>query len=118
MEGPPVYVCLPEELWTPEMKKMRCPAVRLKKALYGHKNSGVYWQRYCEKQCIAAGFSPISENWPSVYYDKKNDLLLVVYVDDMKMAGPEHAMAEAWERLGKELNWRLRRELRTTLTRS
>ena len=48
MEGTPVYVMLPEELWTAEMWKMKCPVVRLTKALYGHKNSGVYWQRSCD----------------------------------------------------------------------
>ena len=49
--GPPTYVTLPKELWTPEMHRMRHPVVRLEKALYGHKHPGVYWQEVCDAQC-------------------------------------------------------------------
>ena len=56
-------------------------------------------KRYCDKQCRKAGFEPVSENWPSVYWDKDRELLLVVYVDDMKLSGPEHELADAWKRL-------------------
>ena len=87
MEGTPVYVMLPEEFWAEEMWKMKCPVVRLKKALYGHKNSGVYWQRYCDERCREAVFTKVSDNWPSVYTDG-NGMLLIVYVDDMKLSGP------------------------------
>ena len=41
MEGPPVYISLPREIWSEKMKTMRDPVVRLEKALYGHKHSGV-----------------------------------------------------------------------------
>ena len=43
-DATPTYIVLPKELWTDEMYKMRSPVFRLKKALYGHKNSGAYWQ--------------------------------------------------------------------------
>ena len=104
MEGTPTYVVLPEELWTPEMYEMKrkggSPVFPLRKALYGHKNSGEYWQAFCGKQCKEAGFLPISDNWPCAYYSDKGQLL-IVYVDDMKLAGPLELMAETWERLGK-----------------
>ena len=105
MEGPPVYVVLPEELWTPEMwqihRKGDTPVVRLKTALYGHKNSGVYWQRFCDSKCLAAGFKPTSENWTSVYFNDESDMLLVVYVDDMKLSGPKCNMEKCWKDLGQ-----------------
>ena len=56
LKGPATYVMLPQELWTPEMWNMKCPVVRLEKALYGHKNSGAYWQEHCLEQCKRAGF--------------------------------------------------------------
>ena len=40
MEGLPVYIMLPTELWTDDMWHMRCPVFRLERALYGHKHSG------------------------------------------------------------------------------
>ena len=103
MEGPPVYIMLPRELWTEKMKGMRCPVFKLERALYGHKHSGAYWQKFCHTQCLKAGFDLISENWPGVYYNKSNHLLLIVYVDDMKMAGPTEAMEEAWRALGQNI---------------
>ena len=38
--------------------------------------------------------------WPSVYTDN-NHMLLIVYVDDMKLSGPKEFMDETWERFGK-----------------
>ena len=67
MRGPRTYIQLPKEMWTPEMHNMKCPVVLLEKALYGHKNSGAFWQEFCDKQCNNAGFRPFSENWPCVY---------------------------------------------------
>jgi len=99
-EGPPTYIVLPKELWTPEMFKMKCPVFRLKRALYGHKNSGAYWQKFCNEQCLKADFWPISDNWPCAYWNEKTQQFLIVYVDDMKLAGPAHLMEEAWAKLG------------------
>ena len=36
------------------------------------------------------------ENWPSVSFHKKLQLLLVIYVDDLKMAGPSKNLKEGW----------------------
>jgi hypothetical protein len=106
LRGPPTYVVLPKELWTPAMHKMKCPVVRLNRALYGHKNSGVFWQEYCEKQCKNAGFEQFSECWPGCYWHAVDRLLLIVYVDDIKMSGPKDKMEEAWKNLSKGLCWK------------
>ena len=39
----------------------------------------------------------MSEIWNSCYYNKKLKLLLVVYVDDFKMAGPAGSLSEGWK---------------------
>ena len=104
MEGTPTYIVLPKELWTPEMHKMRCPVFRLKKALYGHKNSGAFWQRFCNEKCLKADFRPISDNWPCAYWNDATQQFLIVYVDDMKLAGPSHLMAQAWAALGEGIS--------------
>jgi hypothetical protein len=103
LEGPATYIMLPEELWTPDMYKMKCPVFKLEKALYGHPNSGRFWLDHCDREVARAGFTPVSECWPCVYFEFKENLLLIVYVDDMKISGPTPAMAKAWERLGENL---------------
>ena len=54
MKGPPVYITLPQDLWTEDMYKMKNPVVRLEKASCGHKHSGVYWQEFCKEQVLKA----------------------------------------------------------------
>ena len=49
LHGPKTYIQFPRELWTDEMKKMRCPGFELEVALYGHKNSGAFWQNHCHE---------------------------------------------------------------------
>ena len=94
---------LPKELWTKEMHEIDCPVVRLEKALYGHKHSGVFWQQFCHERVKEAGFELISECWPCVYFNHKSNLMLVIYVDDMKMSGPAHEMEAAWKSLSKQI---------------
>lgn len=45
------------------------------------------------------GFYEVSEAWPSVYWHDNLKLLLVRYVDDFKMAGPEGSLKDGWKLL-------------------
>ena len=65
---------------------MRRPVVRMDKALYGHPDSGGYWEEHCDEHIQLHGFVPVP-NWPSCYTHKSLDVLLTVYVDDFKMSG-------------------------------
>jgi hypothetical protein len=103
MQGPRVWITLPKELWTEDMHRMRNPVVRLEKVLYGHKHSGVFWQQYCREQVEKANFVMISENWLCVFSNYKTSMLLVVYVDDMKLAGPADKMDQTWSELGQSI---------------
>ena len=71
--------------------------VRLRLALYGHPDSGTYWERHCDSHLKSVEFAPISEAWPSCYYHDSLKLFLVVYVDDFKLAGPAKNLAKGWE---------------------
>ena len=57
-------------------------------APYGHPDAGGYWEQHCEKILLKEGFTPIP-NWPSCFFHPKLKLMLCVYVDDFKMAGPK-----------------------------
>ena len=76
---------------------MKDPVVRLRKALYGHPDAHGLWERHLEKGLAEVGFLPIHENWPSVFFHKRLQLFLMVYVDDFKLAGPSLHIAEGWE---------------------
>jgi hypothetical protein len=89
------WVTLPRNQWPAHWEGMDKPVVRLHKALYGHPDSGTYWEKHCDSHCREIGFVPI-ENWPSCYYMKRLDLFLTIYVDDFKLAGPEGNLAEGW----------------------
>ena len=103
LSGPDTYVMLPQDMWTEAMWKMKCPVVKLRKALYGHKNSGAYWDEHRDAKCKKAGFLPVSESWPGVYFNPRTRMLLVVYVDDFKLSGPREHHDSTWAELSKEL---------------
>ena len=75
---------------------------RLVKALYGHPDSGTFWERHCDRELTKAGFTPI-ENWPSCYWHKTYNCLLTVYVDDFKLAGPEQNMETVWQSIRERI---------------
>ena len=101
LTGVACWVELPDEAWPPwiNRKSYRRPVVRLIKALYGHPDAGTMWEKHCDQAVTKLGFVPIGPNWPSMYYYSQLNLLLVVYVDDLKLAGPEVNLAKGWTML-------------------
>lgn len=95
LKGPPTYVVLPEDGLpeAPELRakflSMRQPVVRLRKALYGHPDSGTFWEEHCDRKVRSCGFVPLSECWPSCYYHPELKLMLTMYVDDFLRSGPK-----------------------------
>ena len=106
LKGPRFFVELPPEAWPPwfNLQDYRRPVVRLRKALYGHPDSGTMWEQHCDKAVKEVGFVAVGPEWPSTYYHKEMKLLLVVYVDDLKMAGPESSMKQGWTMLLSKLD--------------
>ena len=113
LSGTPTWISLPEEAWTyapPAVKswyeknkdKYRRPVFRLLRALYGHPDSGTFWEQHCDKSLRAVGFEPIL-NWPSCYVHPDLDLLLIVYVDDFKLSGCAKNLKRGWELIRKHL---------------
>ena len=106
MKGTPTWVRLPKDRWPKEWTgKFSDPVVQLVLALYGHPDSGGLWQRHCEQQLFAVGFISVHpECWPSMFWHPKLKLLLGVYVDDFKMAGPKCNMEEGWKLISKNID--------------
>ena len=95
----PTWVCLPKEAWILEWieKGMKRPVVQLLRPLYGHPHAAAHWDNFSDEAIRKKGFEPVpGENWPSVYFHKDLRLLLVRYVDDLKMSGPKENMVKGW----------------------
>ena len=94
------WVEIPEQAWPDHWwnkdgsPKYKRPVCRLELALYGHPNSGGYWEQHCEKHLRAQGFEDV-QNWRSCFWHPRLELFLVVYVDDFLMSGPRASMEEA-----------------------
>ena len=76
---------------------------RLVKASYGHPDAGTMWEQRCHTAVQKVGFKPLGEEWPSLHFHPDLKLLLVIYVDDLKMAGPTANLPKGWSMLRQEL---------------
>ena len=84
---------------------MRRPVVPLLRAMYGHPDSGTYWEEHCNDAVESKGFvAIIKSSWPGTYFHPRLRLMLVIYVDDLELAGPASNMAEGWAMLWGVLN--------------
>jgi hypothetical protein len=81
-----------------------CPVVLMGAALYGHPDSVSFWQNHCNKKVGKVGFRGLGSEWPSIFYHDELRLLLTIYVDDFKLAGPEENIAKGWELLRQEID--------------
>ena len=80
-----VWVEIPEEYWLPEWYgKYTHPVCLLVLALYGHEDSGGYWEEKSYGDIIACGWEKI-EGRRGVFCKQKENASLMCYVDDFKM---------------------------------
>eukprot|EP00439_Symbiodinium_sp_Y106_P079167 s520_g17.t2 len=60
----------------------------------GSGDMGGIWERHCELEGFEAVLTDV---WESVFYHPTKKLLLVVYVDDFKLAGPKQNIKQGWD---------------------
>ena len=72
----------------------------LLRALYGHPDAGTYWEQHAEEHLSAVGFLLIMD-WKNSFRHPSLDLMLIVYVDGFKLAGPAANMIEGWKLIRK-----------------
>ena len=99
LKGPRTWVHLPKDRWPASWHgKYTDPVVPLDLALYGHPDAGGYWEEHCETMILECGFQRI-DNWRSAFWHPTKRSLLVVYVDDFKLAAPTEHVAGIWKDL-------------------
>ena len=67
------------------------PVLLLFLALYGYPDSPSYWEMDCDKKVVRTRHPELR-------------LLLSIYVDDFKMAGPKENLAKGWALLREEID--------------
>merc|ERR1712115_759461 len=98
--GEDTWVRLPKDQWPQEWhdKGYVDPVCPLVLALYGHPDSGSDWEAHADKCVRSVGYAPVP-NWPSCYWHEEKQLVVVIYVDDFKLAGPMGNLEEGWQLL-------------------
>lgn len=101
----PTWIFLPEDQCLPDWhKRFSRPVILLRVALYGHPLAGDFWDRHRTTQLRKAGFQTV-EGWESVYVHEPLKLVLTVYIDDFKMAGPEQNLPTGWNLSRSTSKW-------------
>ena len=104
--GVPTWLSLPRNRW-PEhwSKEFWQPMVPLVLALYGHPDSGGIWENHLNSRIGKEGWKQILPDvWQSIFYHAEYNGMLVVYVDDFKLAGPTENMEKAWASIKRAVN--------------
>ena len=74
-------------------------------ALYGHPDSGGIWENHLNSRVVKQGWKQILPDiWHSIFHHQELNCLLVVYVDDFKMAGPTANLEKAWASVKAAVN--------------
>ena len=69
-KGTPTWVSVPRHRWPQSWidAGYRNPVCPLVLALYGHADSGGYWEKHCEAHLKKVGFVPVDEAWHSCFW--------------------------------------------------
>ena len=86
-------------------KSLEDPVCPLMLALSGHPDSGGIWENHCASQLEGNGWVQVlPEIWQSIFYHPDLELLLVIYVDDFKMAGPQGNLKKGWANISSVID--------------
>ena len=99
----PTYLEMPKHLVPDKFKHIDRPCFRLVRALYGHPEAGGHWERHLTLIVKALGGRPVNGH-PSCFWFPDSKLLLIIYVDDLLLAGPADEHDGFWKKLEKEVN--------------
>ncbi len=107
LPGGKTWISIPRHRWPQEWvdSGITDPVTPLLLALYGHPDSGGYWEAKCDTEVKEEGFKTIGlcGEWRSCYYHPEKKLFLCIYVDDFKLSGPKKELKPMWEKLEKRI---------------
>ena len=101
--GAPLWVRLPKWLQPKSWENIIDPVCPMVLNLYGHPTAGQTWYTHQAGSVEKEGFKRISDGWPSMWFHKALSVLMLVYVDDYKLAGPTQNLPKAWALIKKHI---------------
>ena len=97
LKGRNTWVELPREQWPPEWEGMRRPVCPLLRALYGHPDSGSYWETECTDRVVSVGFRELNDaGWRNCYGHDRLQLSLSFTWTTLSL----QALPTSWRRVG------------------
>ena len=102
LRGVDTWVSLPKEYWPDHFHAIQDPVVPLVYALYGHPDAGTFWEDKSHQKILDSNFQ--RTGYDSLFWHPELRCLLMVYVDDFRLAGPKENVPKAWKllRTGKD----------------
>ena len=82
---------------------MHDPVFPMDLAIYGHPESGNNWEEFCNSRVTGIGWKKMGWELHSVYYHEKYKAVLIIYVDDFRVAAPEEHHEQIWKELREVL---------------
>ena len=82
---------------------MEEPVVPLERNLYGHPLAGLVWERQFHKIILKYDWEKVSI-WECFFVHREKGLFLIVYVDDIKLAGKKQNLDPMWKLVNKEVD--------------
>ena len=93
------YIEFPKYL-VPEWSHIDRPCCKLLKSLYGHPEAGGHWEIHLTKIIREVmGGEPVKDHPSCFWFGGDDQLLLIVYVDDLLLSGPADRHAPFWEKM-------------------
>ena len=98
------WISLPKHKHPASWANIPDPVVPLERSLYGHPLAGLFRELHCESIILKLGFEKV-KGWECMYFHRKNQVFLSVYVDDFKLAGKRENLAPTWAALRKHIDF-------------
>ena len=111
LRGTETWVSLPPERWLISWKgRFGAPFVRLVLNTYGRPEGGKTWEDEFETHAKVCDFDKL-HCMRSCFLHRTLMVFMVVYIDDIKLAGPAEGLAQVWKILGVGSEWTRPRDL-------
>ena len=105
LKGPKTWIRLPPHRIPKEYASYKDVVFPLRLGLYGHPDAGTWWEEHSHEILTGLGWRLVDRAvWKSTYKHDQHDALLIVYVDDFRVAAPRRKTAALWKEIKAKID--------------